>query len=115
MPLLRFGCLLFCFGWLGFAQQTATPPAKKTAPPPPGIVHAVIVAGNKVYPTDEIVKVLGLKPGQPANPAAFKQAQERLLHTDLFSDVSYEFRYSMTKPPQFEVTYRVSEFAQLFR
>jgi outer membrane protein assembly factor BamA len=84
------------------------------AAPPPGVIHTVAVQGNKIYKTTDIEKVLGLSPGQSATPAAFKAAQNRLLQTDLFSDVSYEFRFSRTKPAQYDLTYKVSEFEQIF-
>jgi outer membrane protein assembly factor BamA len=109
MPELRFLPLFVCLASLAGAQA-----AKTTTAPPPGVIHAVVVQGNNNYKTPDIVQVLGLTVGQPATPEVFKAAQGRLLETDLFSDVSYEFRFSLTKPAQYTVTYKVTEFDQLF-
>jgi outer membrane protein insertion porin family len=107
---MRSLSLLGCFAWLAVAQTSRTPKAA----PPPGVIHSVTVEGNKLYQTSDILKVLALKPGTPATPEGFKAAQGRLLATDLFSNAAYDFRFSLGKPAQYDVTYKVSEFDQVF-
>ncbi len=103
--------LVCCFACLAGAQTTKS---AKAASPPPGVIHSVTVQGNKRYQTADILKVLDLKKGAPASPEVFKAAQGRLLATDLFSAAEYEFRYSFTKPAQYDVTYKVGEFDQVY-
>lgn len=103
--------LLCCFVAMAGAQ---TKENQKGAAPPPGIIHSVIIQGNKLYPTAGILKVLDLKPGTPASPEVLKAAQHRLLATDLFSSAEYEFRYTFSKPVQYDVTFKIGEFAQVY-
>lgn len=111
MSICRSALLVFGVA-LALTAQTRT--LSQAGSPPRGVVHAVIVQGNKTYSTAEIAKVLGLKTGETASPAAFKSAQTRLLATDLFSNVDYQFRWTGSKPAQYYVTYIVSEYGQLF-
>jgi outer membrane protein assembly factor BamA len=78
------------------------------------VIHSVIVEGAKIYEVPGIQKVLGLSTGEPATLQTLKAAQSRLLQTDLFSNVEYSFRYSLSKPPQYDVTFKVSEYEQVF-
>jgi outer membrane protein insertion porin family len=107
MFFLRGLCLLLCAAFLANAQTN------KEKAPPPGTIHAVIVKGNQLYDQAAILKVLDLRPGATASLTVFQEAQHRLLQTDLFADVSYEFRFSLTKPARYDVTYTVSEFQQV--
>ncbi len=111
VPLLRSALLLYSLALLVAAQ---VPKAKSSEAPPPGAVQNVIVQGNKIYKSADIVQVLGLKTGDSATPATFRAAQSRLLATDLFSNVEYQFRWTGAKPAQYEVTYKVVEFDELF-
>ena len=109
MHLLRSG-LLLCVLTIVLAAQSPKP-----ASFPPGVVHAVVVRGNKIYSSAAIVNVLGLKTGSTASAAAFDEAKNRLVETDLFSNVAYEFRW--TEGPgkaQYQVTYTVTEYDHLF-
>jgi outer membrane protein insertion porin family len=110
MSIRRSALLLSCLAIGLYAQA---PKSARVAVPPPGVVHAVLIEGNKIYSTPELVKVAGLKTGQTASPSAFKSAQEKLLATDLFSSVKYEFRWTGSKPAEYYVTYTVSEYGQL--
>ena len=103
--------LFCCFACLAGAQTTKS---SKAATPPPGVIHSVTIEGNKRYQTADILKVLDLNKGAPASPEVFKAAQGRLLATDLFSAAEYEFRYSFTKPAQYDVTYKIGEFDQVY-
>ena len=109
--LIRSALLLFALASVLLAQGAKSTPAVH---PPPGVIHAVIIQGNKTYSTAEIVKAVGLKIGETASPAAFKSAQNRLLATDLFSNVDYQFRWTGSKPAQYYVTYVVTEYGQLY-
>jgi outer membrane protein assembly factor BamA len=103
--------LFCCFVCLAGAQTNRE---SKSATPPPGVIHSVTVQGNKLYQTADILKVLDLKKGAPASAEVFKAAQARLLATDLFSAAEYEFRFSFTKPAQYDVTYKIGEFEQVY-
>ncbi len=109
--LLRSALLLYSLALLVAAQA---PKAKSAETPPPGIIQSIIVHGTKIYKPADIIKVLGLKVEEPATPAAFRAAQSRLLATDLFSNVEYQFRWTGSKPAQYEVTYKITEFDELF-
>lgn len=111
VPLLRSALLLYLLALIAAAQVST---AKSSQTAPPGVVQNVVVQGNKIYKSADILKVLGLKQGEPASPAAFRAAQSRLLATDLFSNVEYQFRWTGSKPAQYEVTYKVAEFDELF-
>lgn len=104
--------LLLCSLALFAAAQV--PQAKSKETPPPGIIRSIIVTGNKIYKPADIFKTLALKVEEPATPSAFRAAQSRLLATDLFSNVEYQFRWTGSNPAQYEVTYRVTEFNELF-
>jgi outer membrane protein assembly factor BamA len=103
--------LVCCLVSLAGAQANKNP---KSAPPTRGVIHSVTIEGNRLYQTADILKALDLKKGAPASPEIFKAAQARLLATDLFSAAEYEFRYSFTKPPQYDVTYKIGEFEQVY-
>jgi outer membrane protein insertion porin family len=94
---------------LAQTAHTAKQPA-----PPAGDIRSVSVEGNHIYDSAGILKVLGLNAGDAATLDAFRSAQSRLLATDLFSNVAYEFRFTATKPARYDVTYKVSEYEQLF-
>ena len=107
MRLLR-SVLLLCIAALIASPQT------KSQKYPPGQIHDVIIQGNKVYNSQDIVKALGITRGEEAKPALFQAAQSRLLATDLFAHVQYEFRWAGEKPAQYDVTFTVREYDQLF-
>jgi outer membrane protein assembly factor BamA len=81
--------------------------------PPTGIIHTVQIAGNQIYASDEIIKALGLNPGDRANPAILEQARQKVQRLDVFSTVSYSFKFSATNPPQYDVLYTVAEDTQV--
>ena len=117
MRSFRSALLLCLVSWLAVLQTPAmqTPAdSQKPAPSSPGVVRAVLVEGNKIYKTADIVQVLGIRRGEESSSAVFQAAQSRLLGTDLFSHVEYQFRWSGTNPAQYDVTYSVKEYDQLF-
>jgi hypothetical protein len=52
-----------------------------------------------MYQTADIVKVIGLKLGQPVTAADFAAANQRITDTELFSGVTYEFGLTGKPPP----------------
>jgi outer membrane protein insertion porin family len=82
--------------------------------PPPGVIRSVHIEGNTLYSSDEILHQLNLKSGSPASVATLEQARQRLQSTDLFSTVSYQFRFQSGTPIQYDVTYKVAEDTQVF-
>jgi outer membrane protein insertion porin family len=57
---------------------------------------SVHVKGLDHYKEDQIVKAAGLRLGQVAGEADFKQAVTKLGETGLFKDVAYSYQYSTT-------------------
>jgi outer membrane protein insertion porin family len=102
-------------GALAVSICPAQTKGKTEAPPPPepGILHSVKVEGNRLYPEAEIVKVLGLKIDGPVAPADFDVAKQKLLNTDLFANIGYEFSY-LGKPQQYDLRMKVVEYDQVF-
>jgi outer membrane protein insertion porin family len=94
-------------------QAQSKQPPESTPPPAPGFLHNVAVTGNHMYQTADIVKVIGLKLGQPMTGADFAAAQQRLNDTELFAGVKYEFSFT-GKPPQYDLTFDLIEYDQIF-
>jgi outer membrane protein insertion porin family len=94
-------------------QAAPTKPAAKKEPPP-GTLHSVVIKGNHLYPSQEIVRESGLKPGQRVTGAVIEQARLKLQSTELFNNVSDEYRFTAGAPPGYDVTFQVAENEQLF-
>ena len=112
---LAMGALsVFICGAQTASRKPGTPPPAPLKPEP-GVLHQVKVEGNHIYATAAIVKVLGLKIGGPIAPPDFEVAKQRLVNTELFSNVEYEF--SFTKPPdqpeQYDLVMKVAEYAEV--
>jgi outer membrane protein insertion porin family len=105
---------LILLGAFGSAAQN--PGAAKSArkEPPPGVIHSVTVKGNRLYPTAEIVRESGLKAGERASASSIEAARVKLLGTELFNNVSDEYRFSPGTPPAYDVTFEVVENEQRF-
>ena len=58
------------FAYLVFAAVLAA-----QTPPRPGILHSVVVKGNRLYSPEDIVKQTGLKVGQPVSAAVIEKAR----------------------------------------
>jgi hypothetical protein len=80
---------------------------------PPGVIGSIQVTGNQIYSTGDILKVLGLKPGDRATVAIFDAARERVQKLDVFSTVSFNFKYAASSPPKYDVLYTVAEDTQV--
>jgi len=105
---------LILLGALGSAAQNAGPAKTTKKEPPPGIIHAITVKGNHLYPTAGIVRESGLKPGDRASAASIEAARTKLLATELFNNVSDQYRFSAGNPPAYDVTFEVVENEQRF-
>lgn len=102
--------LIAALASLPLAAQTPEPARQ---PPPPGVLHTIQVVGNHLYATEDILKSLGLKPGDKASQAIFEKARQKVQSLDIFSTVSYNFRYSHTTPPAYDITFTVAEDPQV--
>jgi outer membrane protein assembly factor BamA len=105
---------LILLGALGCAAQNTGPAKSTKREPPPGIIHAVTVKGNHLYSADEIIRESGLKTGERATAASIEAARLKLLGTELFNNVSDEYRFSGGTPPTYDVTFEITENEQLF-
>jgi outer membrane protein insertion porin family len=94
-------------------QTTPAKPAAANSQPAPGFLHNVELKGNHMYPTPDLIKVVGLKLGQPVTAADFAAANQRLTDTELFAGVTYEFGFT-GKPPQYDLTFNLIEYDQVF-
>ena len=83
-------------------SQPARPPARKKAAPKaaapktaPAPDHwplaAIQVTGNKIFPTEAIVKVTGLKLGSLVNASDFQRALQRLTDTGAFETGGFHY------------------------
>jgi outer membrane protein insertion porin family len=80
----------------GQAPKKKTSPKKAVVKEEPAAVRfpieSIRVTGSKLYAEADIVKLLGLKVGDPIDEKAFDEAQRRLLEHGAFSGVSYLYQ-----------------------
>ena len=97
-------------------RPTQKKPAQEKPAPAPVVfpIEAVRVEGNRIYGAAEIVEFTGLKPGQPADPKAFEQAQQRLVELEIFGSVSYRYEPAPGRSA-YTVTFEVAEVEQIFK
>jgi outer membrane protein insertion porin family len=107
-------CLGLLCSWAvaGAAQAPDQTVAKK--PPPPGSLHSIAVKGNRLYSSPAIVQESGLKIGQHVSAAVIEQARKKLQDTELFANVTDEYRFTTGNSVQYDLTFEVSEAAQVF-
>ncbi len=115
--------LLIAAGALAASSQTKkqapvrrNPPAVKaeSTPPTSWPLDAVEVEGNRLYPTERIAALAGLKSGQIADPTIFEKARDRLVASGAFESVAYRFAPSASGKG-YAVTFEVAEIAQVYR
>jgi outer membrane protein insertion porin family len=94
------------------AQSPDKPTAKRE--PPAGTLHSMVVKGNQLYSPAAILEESGLKIGDRVSAAVIEQARKKLQDTELFTNVSDEYRTSGGNPPAYELTFQVTENEQLF-
>lgn len=107
-------CLALCCSWgaAGAAQSTEKAISKRE--PPPGTLHSVTVKGNSRYSSAAIVREAGLKIGERVSPQSIEEARKKVQNTELFTNVSDEYRTSAGEQPAYDVTFQVAENEQLF-
>jgi outer membrane protein insertion porin family len=108
---------LACFPLVGSAaQSTADDSVPKTTKrqAPPGTLHSVTVKGNQLYAAADILKASGLHIGERITPQILEQARKTLQSTELFSNVSDEYRFTAGPSPLYDLTFQVTEIQQLF-
>jgi len=105
---------LILLGALGSVAQNAGPAKTTRREPPAGVIHAITVKGNHLYPTPGIIRESGLKPGDRATAATIEAARVKLLGTELFNSVSDQYRFTAATPPAYDVTFEVVENEQRF-
>src|SRR5579863_3004763 len=104
---------LVCMCAVACAAQSPDKPAPKRQPPP-GNLRSVTVKGNKLYSTAAIIQESGLKIGERVSAGVIEQARKKLQDTELFTNVSDEYRTTPGDPPAYELTFQVTENEQLF-
>lgn len=112
MRWIHAAAILFSCALVSVAQQNAHKPGPKKEPPP-GTLHSIAVKGNHLYSSADIVKFSGLKIGQRVTGPIFEQARTKLQSTELFNNVSDQFRF-IGSPPAYDLTIEVAENEQLF-
>ena len=111
MAALLCGLAAFAAGQSESPRHSASAAKRQ---PPPGILHNVVVKGNQLYPAAGIVRESGLTIGMRVDPAIISSARGKLQATELFNDVSYEYRTSPGAAPAYDVTFQVVESTQVF-
>ncbi len=107
-----FCAALVCSCALLNARQESGQTARKKEPPP-GVLHSVMVKGNQLYSSADIIKESGLKLGERVTGPTFEQARKKLQDTELFNSVADEYRF-IGNPPAYDLTFNVVENQQLF-
>jgi outer membrane protein insertion porin family len=82
--------------------------------PPPGVLHTVTVKGNRLYSSEDIIRASGLRVGQHVTGQILEESRKKLLNTELFDNVSDEYKFSSGAPPAYDVTFEVAENQQIF-
>lgn len=115
VALIGLGTFAAAAPWaLPTEQQANEPQNAPQKAPPPGFLHELTVKGNSRYSSQEILKASGLHVGQHVDSAILEQARQTLQATELFNGVAFNFRYSSSVPPAYDVVYEVQENDQLF-
>lgn len=82
--------------------------------PPPGVLHSLTINGAHLYSAEAIVRASGLHIGQKINGPLLETARAKLQGTEVFNNVSDEFKYSAGPTPAYDVTFTVTENEQTF-
>jgi outer membrane protein assembly factor BamA len=104
---------ILCFTVFVHAQTPSAKPAAKKEPPP-GPLHTLAVKGNKMYSSEEIIKASGLKLGERLSVAGLEQSRKKLQGLEIFNNVAYGYKFTGGNPPEYNVTFEVSENEQLY-
>jgi outer membrane protein insertion porin family len=111
---MRFivGAALACSCAVVCGAQSTGKTSKKD--PPPGSLHSVVIKGNRLYPSAAIVQESGLKIGARVSAATIEEARKKLQNTELFANVTDEYRFTTGAPVEYDLTFEVTENTQLF-
>jgi outer membrane protein insertion porin family len=82
--------------------------------PPPGVLHAVTVKGNRLYSSEDIIRASGLRVGQHVTAQIFEESRKKLLNAELFDNIADEYKFSPGATPAYDVTFEVAENQQIF-
>lgn len=106
-------CAALACSWavLCSAQSPGKAPRKE---PPAGALHSIVVKGNRLYPSAAIVQESGLKIGERVSAATIEQARKKLQDTELFANVTDQYRFTTGVPVEYDLTFDVTENKQLF-
>jgi len=102
-------------------RHTQTPAAAVTkeetlTPPPPGTpwpIETLTVEGNRLYKSEQILAVAGLRVGEIAGKSDFEAARDRLNATGLFDNVGYHFAPAPDNKG-YDAAIEVSEVPQVY-
>jgi outer membrane protein assembly factor BamA len=83
-------------------------PAQESFP-----IASIEVQGAARFQPDAVIRASGLALQQPAKPADFEAACQRLAGTGIFETARYQFKPSGTEPPGYALTLLVSEAGDL--
>ncbi|HKE27139.1 MAG TPA: POTRA domain-containing protein [Bryobacteraceae bacterium] len=120
---MTWGLIILMLGAAcGFAQS---PPAQKkassgaaAAPQKGGMVRwpiqSLTVEGNRIYKSEQILAVAGLKAGQMAGKPEFEAARDRLVATGAFETVSYKYVAAGGEGKGYAGTFQVTEVEQAY-
>jgi len=112
MRIIACAALAATFAILTAAQEPPPSPAKRE--PPPGPLRSIVVKGNKLYPTDAIIKESGLKIGQRVSKSIIEEARKKIQDTELFNSVAFEYRTTAGPAPDYSITFDLIENEQIF-
>jgi outer membrane protein insertion porin family len=113
----RLLIILMLAGVCGFAQSSqpkkpaAASGARGTVARWP--IESITVEGNRIYKTEQILAVAGLKVGQMAGRPEFEAARDRLVATGAFETVGYKF-VPAEGVKGYAATFQVTEVEQAY-
>jgi outer membrane protein insertion porin family len=103
------------------AAQTRKPPARKApaqAAPRPADpkdavwpIDSIRITGSQIYTSNELLPIAGIKPGDPLKEAELNAARQRLVDTELFSTVGYEYQPAQGRNG-YAVVFEVADFTE---
>jgi outer membrane protein insertion porin family len=104
--------LLMLASLTGFAQPKSAPPKAAASPSARWPIESIVVEGNRIYKTDQVLTLSGLKVGEIAGRSEFEAARQRLLASGVFETVGYKFVPGPNKG--YAATFQVTEVEQVY-
>jgi outer membrane protein assembly factor BamA len=96
-----------------FAAVTLAQSQTPKRDPPPGTLRTIQIRGNQIYAAVDILKALGLNPGDPVSVPILEQARQKVQSLDVFATVSFQFKFEAGPPTRYDVVYNVAEDTQV--